>query len=236
MKTIHPITYPRTERGAALVVSMMMLIAITLVGMAAMGNSRLEWLMASNTNFQTSTLARAERTLANTAENQLVNLVCTNIFPLRNCNARNFPNWATVDAFFNNVNGDALPINTNLGDVSAWNGLPSNNALDSSGAVIGRYVIVYRGCVYTPPNVGTGPNCGQLPIDMTPFTDTYEIWALSTDEKGTARIVRSTFVTVTHPGLSATSVTACGETLSPPESGLPPPSTKCRIGYSEMTG
>lgn len=229
MKTIRRITYTSTERGAALVVSMMMLIAITLVGMAAMGNSRLEWLMASNTHFQTSALARAEMTLANTAENQLVNLVCTNVFPPRNCNALNFSNWATVDAFFNNVNGDALPINTNLGDVSAWNGLPSNDALDSSGAVIGRYVIVYRGCVY----VENGSICDQPPTSA--FTDTYELWALSIDKKGTARIVRSTFITVTHPGLPVTQVTACGETLLPPAIGQLPPSARCRIGYTEIT-
>jgi len=199
------------QRGAALVVSMMMLVAITLVGVAVMGNSRLEWLMATNSNLQASVLPRAQKTLVD-AENWLTALVVCNATP---CNSRN-TNWDnTPDALFNNVSGtDPLPVNPRV--VASWNGLASNNATDSAGNIIGRYIVVYQGCAFFPPGavVQPGTVCGD---NGTPFTDTYEIWALSADANGAARIVRSTFITTTTFSV----VTGT--------------STWRRIGYSEIS-
>lgn len=51
------------QKGAALIVSMVMLVVITIVGVTVMGGSRLEWLMANNSYFQTSAFMNAETAL-----------------------------------------------------------------------------------------------------------------------------------------------------------------------------
>lgn len=212
---MEPLAIPPSsigQRGAALVVSMMMLVAITLVGVAVMGNSRLEWLMASNSNLQTTVLPQAQRTLAD-AENWLTApsvVVCYP--PPKNCNSNNFPNWPLADALFTYDGGsNPLPVDPRV--VANWNGLTSNNDIDSTGNLIGRYIVVYQGCAFPLGVTGNAANCGT--DGTTPFVDTYEIWALSTDARGTARIARSTFVTSTIP------------------TGA---STWRRVGYSEISG
>ena len=53
-----------SSRGAALVVSLMILVVMTLIGVTAMSTSSLEVLMAGNTQLQTRALSTAENSLA----------------------------------------------------------------------------------------------------------------------------------------------------------------------------
>jgi len=51
------------QQGVALIISMILLLVITLIGVAVMGGSRLEWLMANNSHFQSDAAMRADATL-----------------------------------------------------------------------------------------------------------------------------------------------------------------------------
>lgn len=64
------------QKGAVLVVSLMILVILTLVGVTAMATSSLEAVMAGNTQLQTRALANAENTLL-TAEAAVDNITTT---------------------------------------------------------------------------------------------------------------------------------------------------------------
>lgn len=212
MRCLPILPHHAHQRGIALVVSMMMLVAITLVGIAVMGNSRLEWLMASNSNLQKDTLADAQTALAQ-AEGALRALVCAG-GPPAFCNAANV-NWTTA--------GDALypsPFGSNPRNVANWDTLFVSQPLGSTDR---RYIVIYQGCSFPPgaaPPGAAGLGCGT--DNVTPFTDTYEVWVLVTQAGTAARIVRSTFVTVSNPPGTPGSI--------------PPPYTIQGVGVILMAG
>lgn len=193
----------RAQRGVALVVSMMMLVAITLIGVAVMNSSRLEWLMAANSAFQTSAYTQAEAALR-AGERAIIQNTCDAVGGTptgqqaspdsNNCRPVNF-SWQFADQFYNTsidptTVPDSLPAGTNLRAANTWaNGF-------GTPAAGGRYAVIYRGCSLNDPLGTTPPNlCANPPIGnqvMSLFT--YEVWAYSSDAKGAARIVQSTYV------------------------------------------
>ncbi len=192
--------HPRQQRGAALIVSMMMLVAITLIGVAVMSNSRLEWLMSTNSALQTSTYPQTEAALL-TAEAQIRANICTALGPPpAGCNPQNF-NWAANDAFYSQP---TLAPPANAGVAVAANPLPAdprniNNwgvGFNTNTVVIGgvnhRYVVLYRGCAFVPNGQPPMPNCGD-PLSTSVYT--FEIWVLSQSPgaKGVARLIQSTY-------------------------------------------
>lgn len=228
--------------GAALIVSMMMLVAITLIGVAVMGNSRLEWLMTSNSNAQTNVITSTQTALG-LAENRVITNVCTSVVPLTNCNSTNLAGgWdAPSDGFYDAI---TTPPTDDPRNIASWSTIGAD-----LGGSWGRYLVIRRACAhppgYTAYPIGftaalnfTSATCGNTLPGSQPFTDIYDVWVMSSDNKTNAtRIARSTFVTVTHPGPPGSpSVPACGGLLAPPNNlGLPPQSTRCRIGYTEIT-
>lgn len=178
----------RAQRGVALVVSMMMLVAITLIGVAVMNSSRLEWRMAANNAFQASAYTQAEVALR-AGEQQIIQNTCTGGAPIlpnsNNCHPNNFGWSATnTDSFY--ASTDPLPGNPRA--VGTW--AAGFGAAAPGG---GRYAVVYRGC--TEVGVGVTAPCNPAPAwapQMSIFT--YEVWAYGIDAQGAARIVQSTYV------------------------------------------
>lgn len=205
----HPplASFRHAHRGAALIVSMMMLIAITLVGVAVMGNSRLEWLIASNSNLKDSVLTRAQQGLI-AGEVQLrtqLNPTPANAFP-----------WAGNDPFYDGA--ASLPAGADPRVVADWlDGSFTSGTTDlHTSKTQNRYIVIYQGCTNVPGATG---GCGT-----TSYTETYEVWSLATDAEDTAaRIVRSTFVRT--------------RTITPDPDPTKPPIIKTdwrRIAYTEI--
>ncbi|MEK7322847.1 MAG: PilX N-terminal domain-containing pilus assembly protein [Pseudomonadota bacterium] len=200
---LTPPQTPHTQRGVALVVSLMMLVAITLIGVAVMNSSRLEWLMAANSQFQTSTYTQAEAALR-AGEQAIIQNTCAAVggtpqgqqtWPdSNNCRPATF-GWPFADQFYNTdptnpLSNSALPPGTNLHAANTW----ANGSFISAAAPGGgRYAVVYRGCTF----IGSAGPCENPPSTAnTMSTFTYEVWAYAspTDTKGAARIVQSTYV------------------------------------------
>ncbi len=59
----------KTQRGAALIISLLILTVMTLIGITAMSQSGLETLMAGNLQLQTSSMAGAENALSQSEKN-----------------------------------------------------------------------------------------------------------------------------------------------------------------------
>lgn len=180
----------RAQRGVALVVSMMMLVAITLIGVAVMNSSRLEWRMAANSAFQTSAYTQAEVALL-AGEQQIIQMTCTGggapIPNSNNCHPNNFGWSATnTDSFY--ASTDPLPGNPRA--VGTW---AAGFGAAAPGPAGGRFAVVYRGC--TEVGMGVTAPCNPAPAwapQMSIFT--YEVWAYGIDVQGAARIVQSTYV------------------------------------------
>lgn len=159
------------QRGAALVVSMVMLVAITIIGVFTMSNSHLEWLMTNNSRFQSDAFMLAEATL-DVAETNIPNDPST-------------VSWG--DPFYNDAvlpNPDALPSDPN--QLSSWNSYTSSAAINAPAGTTNNYVIDYLGCTIES---GSGP-CGTA---GTASIYTYRVWARSISGNGASRIIRSTF-------------------------------------------
>ena len=169
------------QRGAALVVSMVMLLVITVIGIAVMGGSRLELLMANNSHLQTDAYRNAEIALA-----------------------------AGLDPTTSIINPPSpLPIATtaanpllpkDLADVAKWSdgtivGIPVATTTGSAA-----YVMQYLGCSqYTTngtPYVAFVPNTCSGSSATNVIAYIYRVWALGTDGKGAARILQSTRVLI----------------------------------------
>src|SRR3569623_1106788 len=63
MAQSHTMRSSVRQQGVALNISMILLLVITLIGVAVMGGSRLEWLMANNSHYQSDEEKRADATL-----------------------------------------------------------------------------------------------------------------------------------------------------------------------------
>lgn len=183
----------RAQRGVALVVSMMMLVAITLIGVAVMNSSRLEWRMAANNAFQTSAYTQAEAALL-AGEQQIIQRTCAGGQPAlpnsNNCNPGNFGwVWGNVPGLFSTDPATffGLPANTNLRAANTW--AAGFGAAAPGG---GRYAVVYRGCTNVAVGGGAVLCNAAVAAQMSIFT--YEVWAYGNDAQGATRIVQSTFV------------------------------------------
>ena len=160
--------YHSCQRGAALIVSMVLLVAITLIGVFVMSGSHLEWLMASNSRFQTDAEMRAEAALADGEKDIKTNIPNPLTF-----------GWPTPDAYYATADIPSDPR-----DISNWvaGSFTTNNASTVPPAV---YFIEYLGCTVTAGTTG----CQTV---GTTSIQTYRIWAYASDSKGAARIAQLT--------------------------------------------
>ena len=175
----------RTQNGAALIVSLVLLVATTLVGVFVMSSSHLEWLMSNNSRFQTDAAMRAEAVIQQ-GESDIRNNIQNNI------PTPGYPTsfgWGN-QYYYNPIN--PLPAAVDLTKINAWNGsfstASASTAIGAPPGTTNEYLIDYLGCTLASPDNGNG--CGGF--DNTSLY-TFRVWAHITDSKGAARIAQSTY-------------------------------------------
>ena len=165
-----------SQRGAALVVSLVLLVAITLIGVFVMSSSHLEWLMSSNSRFQTDAEMRAEAALVDGEEDVKTIIADATTFA-----------WATPDAYY------ASPLPADPRNIANWVSPGTFITVNAATIPPAKYLIEYMGCT-----VKFGGGGCQSPGTIS--INTYRIWAYAADSKGASRIVQSTFAdTVSVP-------------------------------------
>lgn len=182
MSRSHPFNWhcrPRQQYGVALIVSLVMLVVITLIGLAVMGGSRLELLMTNNTRYQTDVAIRAEAALR---DGEIV------VAAIADPDATPLPLGFAV-----------TPLPADPRNPSNWNGtLPVNATTLTPVSTTNRYVVEYMGCRHsssTLPNFACGTPRATTCIDPNrPCIDTYRVWGYATDNSGSTRIAHSVFV------------------------------------------
>jgi type IV pilus assembly protein PilX len=173
------------QLGAALIVSMVLLVAITLLGVFVMSGSRLEWLMASNSRFQRDAEMRAEAALPEGEE------TIKNLSPSIT--------WDSTPGFYNS------PTLVNSKDprkVSNWSNLSTINTTAITPA---QYIVekLDQSCL-DKSSPGDIIVCSSPPGSIYLRIYTYRVWALALDGKGTARITQSTYRRIDNPNADLT--------------------------------
>lgn len=183
------------QRGAALVVAMLLLAVLTLIGLGAMGTSALELLMAGNTQSQSGTLTRTESVLA-TAEAGVEALV-------QNRKRTGTPlDFGAKPGYYHPTGTTPvkpLPAGADLASPEWWRSasvgrdvLGVNDDSDSGGTIDGKYLVEYLGCQVPP---GEPPHSCQTGIAGS-SVHVHRITAFSESGKGAERIVQVTYATL----------------------------------------
>lgn len=170
-------TYPSPQlsiapqRGAALVVSLVMMVILTLIGVVAMNSSSIELIMAGNTQLNTRALVDAERALV-TAESAVENM-------------DGIDTTFTLAGYYNIVSGTSTPVDPQTLD---WGTADSAQAGADSQH---RYVIEYASHAYLDGSsivLGAGAGAGGDEVDV------FRVTARAEDAKGAVRMVQSIYV------------------------------------------
>jgi len=168
MAQFHTVRSSARQRGVALIISMILLLVITLIGVAVMGGSRLEWLMANNSHFQSDAAMRADATLQ-VAESKIIS-VSSGLY-----------NGPWVGEFYDDSSpAPTRPLPYDPSVPTNWSLLTKASANTDINAPAGTdndYLIDHLGCT-----VPTLPLCGSTDGRL------FRIWSRSTDAKGTTRI------------------------------------------------
>lgn len=158
-----------TERGAALVVSLILLLIMTIIGVAAMNGARLEVSMAGMMQREEVALRSAERTLA-VAERYTENTIDNN--------------------FDNTVPGQYLPGDGPDVSQTDWSGFVA------AGSEEDAFVVEYLGLTTLP---GGALNDGGDPSIPGDEVNTYRVSARSETEGNAVRIVESIYTKLYNP-------------------------------------
>jgi len=164
MAQSHTMRSSVRQQGVALIISMILLLVITLIGVAVMGGSRLEWLMANNSHFQSDAAMRADATLR-VAESKI-------IYALYN------GPWAG-EFYDDSSPAPTHPLPYDPSVPANWSLLTKASANTDINAPAGTdndYLIDHLGCTAATPICANTD--GRL----------YRVWSRSTDSKGTTRI------------------------------------------------
>ena len=164
-----------SQRGVALIVSMVMLVAITLIGVFAMSNSHLEWLMTSNSRFQLDADLRAYAAVRDGIG----------------------PGSGSIENDHDHVNPSAGPPPADPQVPASWdppNSLGAQPARSITTPGTNQYYWEALSCA-----VGaglTGPACTSNSCNSggNVCTYTYLLWGRASDGKGTNRIVQATVI------------------------------------------
>ena len=160
------------ERGAALIISLIFLLAMTLMGIASMDSTRIETLMGQNTQFAVNAMANAEQVLKS-GENDLDTIVnddATLSFELEN------------DHYY-------YPILTDDPDPSL-----NNWSFSHASTTGGSYIVEYWG---SRPLSGESTQMGGSIAGSS--IHLFQISAQSETGKGAKRTVQSIYVTNSAP-------------------------------------
>ncbi len=160
---------PNDQKGAVLIISLLMLLVTTMIGITAMGTTTLEEKMASNHRQRqialqaaSSALRDAEAWLNNPANLMIAATLETTfdgsipeLFSLRR------PTPATA----------ITPVNFQVNNPSDWatigNGQPISTSLSNIGTKQPKYIIEYMGRIGRPPLNYTSPDLRQYGFRIT---------------------------------------------------------------------
>ncbi|MBL1433195.1 MAG: hypothetical protein COB94_007110 [Gammaproteobacteria bacterium] len=177
------------QRGAALIVSLLILTVMTLLGVTAMSQSGLEALMAGNLQLQTSSMAQAENALTQSEES--VNAMSSNATPFV------FGDPTNKDDGYYRFDHDEVLNNINVvtqiqsaGSTGGFEALAGSTPAE-------RYIVEYLGPRIIPgESITIGRETPRAGSEIHLFRNT----ALSfNNDNGSRRLVQSVFVTAEAP-------------------------------------
>ena len=152
-----------SQLGAALIISMIMLLAVTAIGVAVMGGSHLELLMSNNSYFQTDAYRNAEIALK-----QGLNNLPTTINKLGPADPNDISTWSSGPF--------GTPVTTPTGTGRYAVEYVGHNLYTISPF---HYVNSATSCL--------GPNAMTFCVNM------YHVWGYGTDGKGAKRLLLETY-------------------------------------------
>jgi Tfp pilus assembly protein PilX len=172
------------QRGAALFMALIFLLILTILGVFGMNMSRLENLMAGNTQFQTTALNNAEYTLVR-GENDIRNLADTGT-------SNPFLKTDDTDHYFDigTIDPAALVWTFANQEISIGRDLDDDGTADDG---TGRYVIEDAGLDNTKGECTTY-ECKIAPLPSA-IVQVFLVTAQSSSSRGAKRIVQSVVVT-----------------------------------------
>lgn len=179
MNSYSKITYQmsvRKQEGAALIMSLVILVVLTLLGVTSMNTSNLQTLMTSNSQYQTVALATAEQTIREAEEIVKKIVAKTLAIPSK---ADGYHNIAAADPEIN-LTGYAWPDNE-TGDATLANS---------------KYIIEYTGEKPVPLSTFKYINGSPIAGDNVYV---FRITARTVASRGAVRLVQSVFVTINSP-------------------------------------
>ena len=172
MSIAQPVVQAHAKQsGSSLIVTMIMLVALMLMGVTAVVVSNTQFRMAGNLQFQNLAMSNAESAMA-----QAENWVGTNFTDAR---------------FSARVSGGLYPANSNPDPYSmAWDDTTSVKA-DASGSQ--RYVIEMLGADRVLPSNSVG-NCNVYGMSgPCPKVNVYRITGRGTSVRGSVKLVQSIY-------------------------------------------
>ena len=162
------------QHGAALIMSLVILVILTLLGIASMNTANLQLLMTGNAQYQTVALSRAEQVIREAEA--VVNAIVSGVTP------------AITDGYHNRSGIAALDL-TNFN----W---PDNQTGDSTLVANSKYIIEYSGDKPLPSTTFKFINGKPIIGDKV---SVYRITARTLATRGAVRLVQSIYVTLNSP-------------------------------------
>lgn len=165
------------QHGAALIMSLVILVILTLLGIASMNTANLQILMTGNAQYQTVALSRAEQVIRE-AEDVVDAIVAGGAPP------------AKTDGYHNITAGNDPEV-----DLTgyAW---PDNQTGDSTLVANSKYIIEYSGGKSLPPTTFKFINGKPIAGDNVYV---FRITARTLATRGAVRLVQSIYVTIDSP-------------------------------------
>lgn len=189
---MNTIRTAKQQRGALLVITLIMLVIISMLGMSTMGTTGLEMQMANNSRDQQASFEAAEYTLSwvenNIQETSFTNANLTN----SNCGSICFDSTCTNGYCFRGDDADAwnqCALDDSNPDPYTEPGIWSNSNFHRTltipnTTITAKYIIEFRCYTALDPT---------LQMDVTNFTRVFRISAYTVGEGGRARtMLRST--------------------------------------------
>jgi Tfp pilus assembly protein PilX len=189
--TRHPLPVTHRQNGAALFMALIFLLILTILGVFGMNLSRLENLMAGNSQFQTTALNNAEYVLAR-GEKDIIDIASSGVVP--------FSAWSVDDQYYTVGTTDitgTTPVETPKDLVwpftSEMVSLPDLNGDGTADEGSGKYVIENAGLDNSKgEDASYSGTINPLPGAVV---QVFLVTAQSESSRGAKRIVQSVVVT-----------------------------------------
>ena len=181
-KLQSPQTFAKAQSGAVLAVSLLILVVLTIIGVASVNGSIMELFMASNTQSQIKALKNAENSLAE-AQTEVIGKgeILTIVGGRLDCDTAPDGTYSTANAQCDSTGEFIDPAALN------WDTDANDSIADNSGNTDNRYIIESLGLAGFTEECSIDPES----IDCTTKFWIYRITTRSTDARGTVRMVQS---------------------------------------------